>query len=62
MSGTQDAQRRGDCFQAHTAVDRLGGQGMAQLVWMDVAQPGGGRGGCSPVDGAYLHTHRKLTP
>jgi hypothetical protein len=41
------AEHRGDRLQAHAAVDRLGGQGMPQLVGVEVAQPGGGAG---PVD------------
>ena len=38
------AQHRCDRLQAHAAVDRLGGQGVAQLVGMDVRQSGGGAG------------------
>jgi len=30
-------EERGDGFQAHPAVDGLGGQGVPQLVWVDVA-------------------------
>ena len=30
----------GDRFEAHAAVDRLGGEGVAQLVGVDVADPG----------------------
>ena len=41
------AEHRGDRFQAHAAVDGLGGQGVPQLVGVDVGQPGGGAG---PVD------------
>ena len=34
------AEQRGDRFEAHPAVDRLGGEGVAtQLVRMDVAEP-----------------------
>jgi len=38
----------GDGFQAPAAVDGLGGQGVAELVGVDVADPGGGGG---PLDG-----------
>ncbi len=31
------AEERGDGFEAHTPVDRLGGQGVPELVGMDVA-------------------------
>ena len=41
------AEQGGDRFQAHAAVDRLGGQGVPELVGVDMAQPGGGAG---PVD------------
>ena len=41
------AEQGGDRFQAHAAVDRLGGQGVAELVGVDVGQAGGGAG---PVD------------
>lgn len=29
-----------DCFEAHAAVDGLGGEGEAELVWGDVAGAG----------------------
>jgi len=35
-------EHRGDRFQAHAAVDRLGGQRVPELVGVDVGQPGGG--------------------
>jgi hypothetical protein len=35
------AEHGGDRFQAHAAVDRLGGQGVPELVGVDVRQPGG---------------------
>ena len=35
------AEHRGDRFQGHAAVDGLGGQGVPQLVGMDVRQSGG---------------------
>ena len=38
------AEHRGDRFERHAAVDGLGGQGVAQLVGVDVRQPGGGAG------------------
>jgi len=38
------AEEGGDGFQAHPAVDRLGGQGVPQLVGVDVRQAGGDRG------------------
>lgn len=38
------AEQRGDGLQAHAAVDRLGGQCVAQLVRVDVPDPGGGGG------------------
>jgi hypothetical protein len=38
------AEQRGDGFQAHSAVDRLGGQRVAELVRVDVGQPGSGSG------------------
>ena len=38
------AEHRGDGFQAHAPVDGLGGQGVPQLVGVDVAQPGRGAG------------------
>ena len=41
------AQEGGDRLQAHAAVDRLGGEGVPELVGMDVGQPGSGAG---PVD------------
>jgi hypothetical protein len=41
------AEQGGDGFQAHAAVDRLGGQSMPELVGMDVREAGGGAG---PVD------------
>ena len=46
-------EQRRDRFQAHAPVDRLGGQGVAQLVGMHVADPGPlGRGDDVAVDGA----------
>lgn len=45
------AEQRGDGFQRHSTVDRLGRQGVPQLVWSDVAEAG--RGGAvrdGPVD------------
>ena len=41
------AEQGGDGFQAHAAVDRLGGQGVPELVRVDMRQAGGGAG---PVD------------
>ena len=41
------AQQGGDGFQAHAAVDRLGGQGVPELMGVDMGQAGGGAG---PVD------------
>ena len=38
------AEHRGDRLQAHAAVDGLGGQGVPELVGVDVGQPGGGAG------------------
>ena len=38
------AKHRGDCLQGHAAVDGLGGQGVPQLVGVDVAEPCGGAG------------------
>ena len=38
------SQQRGDGFEGHAAVDGLGGQGVPQLVGMDVGQPGGAAG------------------
>lgn len=38
------AEHRGDRFQAHAPVDRLGCQGVAQLVGLDVAQSRGRAG------------------
>jgi hypothetical protein len=43
------AEQGGDGLQAHAAVDGLGGQCVAELVGVDVRQPGGGAG---PVDHA----------
>ena len=34
------AEQRGDRFEAHAAVDGLGGEGVAQLVGVDVADAG----------------------
>ena len=34
------SEEGGDGFEAHAAVDRLGGQGVAELVGVDVADPG----------------------
>ncbi len=46
------AEQRGDGLQAHAAVDGLGGQGVPQLVGVDVGQPGGGAGSVDhPGDG-----------
>jgi hypothetical protein len=36
------AQQRGDCLQGHASVDGLRGQGVPQLVGVDVADAGGG--------------------
>ena len=41
------AEERRDGLQAHAAVDRLGGQGVPELVGMDMGQAGGSAG---PVD------------
>ena len=38
------AEERCYCFEAHAAVDGLGGEGVAELVGVDVADPGGVRG------------------
>ena len=38
------AEQRGDRLEGHAAVDGLGGQGVAQLVGVDVPEPGGGGG------------------
>jgi hypothetical protein len=38
------AEHGGDGLQAHAAVDGLGGQGVSELVGVDVGQPGGGAG------------------
>jgi hypothetical protein len=47
------AEQGGDRVQAHAAVDRLGGQGVAQLVGGNVADPSrGGDLGQGPVDPA----------
>jgi hypothetical protein len=35
------AEQGGDGFEAHPAVDGLGGQGVAQLVGVDVSEPRG---------------------
>ncbi len=43
------AEHGGDRFEAHAAVDGLGGEGVAELVGVDVADPGGLR---DPVDDA----------
>jgi len=37
-------EHRGDGLQGHAAVDRLGGQGVPQLVGVQVREPGGGAG------------------
>ena len=37
------SEQGGDGFQAHATVDGLGGEGVAELVRVDVRQPGGGR-------------------
>ena len=34
------AEQRGDGFEAHAAVDGLGGEGVAELVGVDVADAG----------------------
>ncbi len=34
------AEHLSDCFQGHAAVDGLGREGVAELVWVDVADPG----------------------
>jgi hypothetical protein len=38
------AEHRGDGFQAHPSVDRLGGQRMSELVRVDMWEAGGGAG------------------
>jgi len=38
------AEQGGDGFEAHAAVDGLGGQGVAQLVGVHVTDPGSGGG------------------
>ena len=38
-------QERGDRFEGHAAVDRLGREGVAELVGVDVTDPGGCGGG-----------------
>ena len=44
-------EESGDRFQAHPAVDRLSGQGVAELVGMDVSDAGGGGSALDgPVD------------
>jgi hypothetical protein len=43
-------EESGDRFQAHSAVDRLRGQGVAELVGMDVSGAGGGGALDGPVD------------
>ena len=46
---------RGDRLQAHAAVDGLGGQGVSQLVRVDVADAGGrGDGGDPALDGVAV--------
>ena len=41
------AEHRGDRLEPHPTVDRLGREGVAQLVWVDVTEPG------SPADLAH---------
>jgi hypothetical protein len=51
------AEHRCDRFQAHPAVDGLGGQGVSHLVRVDVWQAGGG-GGFVEVAGDAVPVHR----
>lgn len=47
------AEERSDGLEAHAAVDGLGGEGVAELVGVDVSDAGaGGGGGDVAVDGA----------
>ena len=49
------AEHRGDGFQTHAPVGGLGGQGVAHLVGVDVADPGGRRGQVEqPGDGVAV--------
>jgi hypothetical protein len=47
------SEQRGDRFEAHPTIDRLGGEGVSELVGMDVSDAGAfGDGGDVAVDGA----------
>jgi len=60
-------EQRGDCFEAHPAVDGLGGQGVAELVGVDVADTGafGDRrdvaGDGAPVEGLTVVAFNETT-
>ena len=44
----------GDCFETHASVDRLGGEGVAKLVWGHVADPGPGGDAAERVGNTQL--------
>ncbi len=49
------AEQSGDGFEAHPAVDRLGGEGVAETVGVHVVDPGDGADpGDDAVDGATI--------